>query len=151
MHAANKITKQQLDTILERVQTFKDYKHIKTVSILDEHGQFTREAQTILFPSLFGGIAYNNLTNKQLKNFKLLIEKLPKSEQIFYTTAGGDQLANLPFIRSFLDFQAILIDPTNNKNLVHLSKGVEDALNQVRFGKDCVTRVSTLGDKTYIG
>lgn len=83
LYNANKISYQQLSSVLERPQ-IKTAKDAHFYSILDQKGEFTKEAQAILLPEFRNTYFLIAPTEEQLKEFKLLISTLPKSEQFFY-------------------------------------------------------------------
>lgn len=81
----NKITRQQLSTLLARAQFSEKYPIVKTFQILDEQGEFTEDAKQMLIPLLKNN-AFNKFDDQHLQRFRLLIQAAPKSEQIFYIT-----------------------------------------------------------------
>lgn len=149
-----KINQQQAATILERVQTFKDHPHIRTVAILDAKGDFTREAQEILIPSLAGKV-FPELKGDLLNEFKLLILELPPSERFFYITQAGKYKGKkwnaltrdlgLDLIQNEFIYRNKMDD---NNQLIHLTSGVRDAWGITWFGmSNYVRMVPTLGEK----
>lgn len=99
----NKITRQQLTTILARAQVILAGTPIKkTFSILDNDGQFTQDAKDILLPLLKKHAYGGDLTGWHLERFRLLMQAAPKSEQMFYiskanraiVTGWGEQLGD---------------------------------------------------------
>lgn len=158
LFASGKITQQQNATILERVQNLKDSEHIQTFPILDDKGEFTHEAKTILIPS-FHFRLFSALNAEQLNEFKLLIAARPKSEQMFYITKGDmyaqemktkEEKKQAPSLGSVL-IKLAAINQTgedNNLNLLHLSAGARDALGIARFGlRNYVKMFPSLGPK----
>lgn len=129
-----KITFQQFATIMERWQTFKDFPQLKTYKIIDEKGEFTEQAQTILIPQLNKHKFLKEMNAVELQDLKALIAALPLSEQIFYTTDAGK------FNSEGVSLGHTLLNlGTLNKcddQLLHMSAGVFDAVGLVRFGID---------------
>ena len=86
----NKITRQQFTTILARAQVIRAGTPIKKMfRIVDEQGQFTEEAKTILLPILKNSAYGGGLTDWHLERFRLLMQAAPKSEQIFYISKSN--------------------------------------------------------------
>lgn len=81
----DKISRQQLSTLLAREQIPKDYPIVKTFPILDDRGEFTKDAKKMLI-SVLKTSQFTKLRNWHLERFRLLIQALPKSERIFYVT-----------------------------------------------------------------
>jgi hypothetical protein len=81
----DKISRQQLSTLLAREQIPKDYPIVKTFPILDNRGEFTKDTKKMLISALKTS-RFTKLRNWHLERFRLLIQALPKSEQIFYVT-----------------------------------------------------------------
>ncbi|WP_339050664.1 hypothetical protein [Rickettsiella endosymbiont of Xylota segnis] len=81
----DKISRQQLSTLLAREQIPKDYPIVKTFPILDDRGEFTKDAKKMLI-SVLKTSRFTKLRNWHLERFRLLIQALPKSERIFYVT-----------------------------------------------------------------
>ncbi|VVC75841.1 hypothetical protein AQUSIP_11380 [Aquicella siphonis] len=137
LYQSGRISFHQFCTILERRQTFPDFPHIKTYRILDENGEFTREAVRYFLPMLLSHRFLRPLDANELKKLKLLIAALPESEQTFYTTSQGklenESLDSLA--RNLLISGALHVDAQTSE-LVHASTGVFDAIGIVRFGFD---------------
>lgn len=82
----NRITRQQMATILARAQIPADYPLVKTFHIFDEAGTITKEAKELWLPAVekswlgFG----SDYTEEKKKQLLLLIAAAPKSEQIFF-------------------------------------------------------------------
>lgn len=98
----NKISRQQFSTLLAREQIPKNYPIVKTFPILDDEGNFTKDAKKMLI-SVLETNRFAKLGKWHLERFRLLIQALPKSERIFYVTkcdpknmsiAGVAQLGN---------------------------------------------------------
>lgn len=144
LHQQKKITFHQFATVMERWQTFKDYSHIKTFKILDEKGEFTEEAQTILIPQLNKHKFLKEMSASQVQELKELIATLPLSEQIFYTTVSGKfDSEGISLGHTLLKFETLI---QYNKQLLHVGAGVFDAIGLVRFGiNDYVRPVHRLG------
>lgn len=80
----NKITRQQMATILARDQVPKEYPITNTFHILDDRGRFTKEALDLWLPTVVENAFGGKFTKWQLERLRLLIQASPKSEQIFY-------------------------------------------------------------------
>lgn len=115
LYAAKKISYQQLCSVYERAE-IKENKNILIYPILDQNGEFTKEAYEILLPELQKNYYLKPPTEEQVQEFKLLIATLPKSEQYFYWEASSHS--------SF------------DNHTIRLTAGVRDALGLVRFGLD---------------
>jgi hypothetical protein len=98
----NKISRQQISTLLAREQFSKNYPIVKTFHILDSQGEFTEDAKKMLIPILKKN-TFTKFEDWHLQRFQLLIQTAPKSEQVFYiaecdpnsvSVEGPDQLGN---------------------------------------------------------
>ncbi len=81
----------------------------KTYAILDEKGEFTKEANNILLPKLKAmkdDVIGTYLKEESLPFFKLLIASLPLSEQVFFTSYKD----NCSFYQQLYQQGAILQD-----------------------------------------
>ncbi|HVT62195.1 MAG TPA: hypothetical protein VHD33_01745 [Legionellaceae bacterium] len=145
LFAAEKISDQQLFTILERAQIIKDFPLRAIYSILDDKQQFTLEAQKLLFQTIQTLKRFKPLTEAQQEQFRWLISTLLISEQMFYITDAGRLAVYEPLFQTYilptLSLGATIIRYdclylTKEGALLHLSSGVRDALDLVRFGEE---------------
>ncbi|VEB32680.1 hypothetical protein [Legionella cherrii] len=133
----NKITRQQMSTILAREQ-FTD--PLKTFPILDEAGEFTKEAQELWLPTMRKKAYGENLTDWHLERLRLLIKALPKSEQIFYLSEYNPYIIAPIFYVSTLGnalqrLGAWYSIPYNQQHYdLHMSFGVIEALQIAQHG-----------------
>lgn len=154
LFASEELTKSETITILERWQAFKDHEHIKTAFILDKNRDYTEDAKRILIPSLTGKYLAE-LNSEQLDEFKFLISKFAKSEQIFYII-NGERYREDYEIGGRLLLGALLIrlealprvNDDKNFHVMCLSASVRDALGRVRFGDNYIKMDPILGNKT---
>ncbi len=86
----NKITRQQMSTLLARNQVNRLTPIRQTFQILDEKGNFTAEAKKLLLPIIEKN-AFNGFSLRQRDRFRLLVQAAPKSEQIF-SLSGANPL-----------------------------------------------------------
>jgi hypothetical protein len=102
----NKITRQQMSTLLARDQFPEKYPIVNTFRLLDDEGKFTKEALELWLPVIVRNAYSGKFTNWQLERLRLLIQASPKSEQIFYisecnpdiiSTSGKRQLGDALF------------------------------------------------------
>lgn len=128
LYAAEKISRQQIYTILCYTQTVKEYSLQKIAKILDDKGEFTAEAKEKLLPVLNKRFHLTALTTIQINQLKLLILALPKSEQIFYMIS---KTPKKPLETALENLDFLLSDYTN---WILLSTGAHEALALVRFG-----------------
>ncbi|MFT4058159.1 MAG: hypothetical protein QM652_01275 [Legionella sp.] len=154
LYDSNKISMQQFFTILERYQLCEIHRILpieNTYPILDAHGQFTQEAKNYLLPHFTQDHTRRSprdFINRQLKTkedmeaFRLLLLKLPKSEQTFNLIKGEGfkQLNSLDINinEGRLAFelakrQTISHDPDTHQ-VIHLSFGARDALGMAEYG-----------------
>ncbi|PJE10910.1 hypothetical protein [Legionella sp.] len=89
----NKITRQQLATILARVQVLQTMPIKETFRIVDDQGQFTQDAKERLLPILKKNAYSGGLTDWHVERFRLLMHAAPKSEQMFYTSTANPKIA----------------------------------------------------------
>ncbi|ASQ45596.1 hypothetical protein [Legionella clemsonensis] len=80
----NRITRQQMATLLARDQIPREYPLVKTFKILDDNGEFTKEAVKLWLPVIKSDAFGGKFTDWHLERLRLLIQAAPKSEQIFY-------------------------------------------------------------------
>jgi hypothetical protein len=80
----NKITRQQMSTILATWQVSSLVENNQSFDILDEMGEFTPEALDLLIPVIKKHSYHGQLTSEQLERFRLLLMAAPKSERIFH-------------------------------------------------------------------
>lgn len=125
------ISYQQYCSVILRSQ-FKHMKEILVFPIVDEHGNFTAEGETILWPNLRDHYFLLPPTEEQITELKLLIATLPISEQFFFCSADSLHLERNPYqhkkpldpsLSAYIDSQRI-----------HLTAGLKDALGLVRYG-----------------
>ncbi|KTD74210.1 hypothetical protein [Legionella tucsonensis] len=90
----NKITRQQMTTILARAQIPKEYPLQETFHIFDDQGKLTKEAQELWIPALRRGWYGKEFTKEQLSRLLLLIATLPKSEQIFFISKDNPNIVS---------------------------------------------------------
>ncbi|STY28303.1 Uncharacterised protein [Legionella wadsworthii] len=132
---AGKITQQQMYTLLERHQIMFDkeggYKLKKTHKILGKDGEFTQDAKEILLPVL------SHLLNsdEKIESFKLLIEALPLSEQMFYTMSVGNNNPHSDRHLTGLLVQGKAIHYKDDQ-FIQISSGGHDSANLVSVGID---------------
>ncbi len=135
LYAAARISLQQYASILERLQVLEVFKEISaTYPILDEELNFTKEARNFLLRALNNCRYFNSLSEKALETFRLLIAKLPKLEQVFYLSKNVSEIngqGQLRFSYALSFVEAVL---RCNKYILHMSRGVKDALGIARFG-----------------
>ncbi len=153
---AKKITLQQLYTVLRQHQALQSYELIERYAILDEKGQFTKAALTILLPSIQKRRFLKSLNPVQMNTFRLLIFALPLSEQFFYTTQlGKNGVSAISHLGEVLINSDIILTDSSKKNsrlksskkLIHLSEGATNALGIVRFGNNYVRTMFNFGEK----
>lgn len=146
---AGHIDTHQANTVFERVQNFEHFPHRATYRILDakdDKGQFTEEAKKILLPILkkrkIDGTVEKDLTEDQIEEFRLLVQALPLSEQIFYTTEmkhldpnGLYATVNDP-LGNFLMKKGILFNRqfSGTNELVLMGSGTRDAYGIAKYG-----------------
>jgi len=157
LYDSEKITQQQIYTLLERHQTLKDFPLRNTYKILDENEQFTQEAREFLLPIIRNRFHLRDLADESIEEFRLMVAALPGSEQVFYTTGIG-KLAEEGIveesIKHSLGLRLLGLDAMffGKNQLIHLTSGARDALGLVRFGLDEYVRpmprlgVQKLGD-----
>ena len=114
----------------------------KTYAILDEKGEFTKEANNILLPKLKAmkdDVIGTYLKEESLPFFKLLIASLPLSEQVFFTSYKD----NCSLYQQLYQQGAIWQDTIDSKQVdLHLSAGVQDAFGITVYGEDfCPSRL----------
>jgi hypothetical protein len=88
----NRITRQQMTSLLARTHCAEPYTIEKTFKIL-EKGQFTKEAKKQLIPFLRTN-TFSQFTDWHLQRFRRLIQAAPKSEQIFYVSPSNPQIVS---------------------------------------------------------
>lgn len=115
----NKITRQQMTTILARDQIDESYPIENTFKILDDEGQFTEEAKEFLIPILKTSSYGGEFSDWHLERFRLLIQAAPKSEQIFFVSKADPRIVSSSEIQ-----------------LGNLLKN-KQAWHQVRYKNDC--------------
>jgi hypothetical protein len=147
---AGAITQQQIYTILERFQTFKDkgsYEHRGTFKILNSDGEFTPETFKILIPAITHSI--EEFSERHFQAFKLLVATLPLSEQIFYTSSFGTfnpKSENKSLTRVLFKLKSLYYW---NNEFIYLSSGVHDALGITLYGlKEYVRPMLKLGKQS---
>lgn len=133
LFAAEKISQQQIYTILERAQTAKNYPILSTFRIFDKQGEFTEEAKDIFFSALASTKYLRKLNQQQTNKFKYLIQALPLSEQVFYMTERGSLKQDYPYDAYYHNFYTIDGLLANKDMTIHLTCGLRDALGLVRF------------------
>ncbi|MGQ3888285.1 hypothetical protein ACQUW5_04535 [Legionella sp. CNM-1927-20] len=136
LYASDKISQQQLYTLLEYAQTAVDFPLKGVYRILDEHNDFTLEAKQILLPVIQKRFYLEEMSASQVEDFRLLIASLPVSEQVFYTNELG-KLEHEKNDGKSTGRRVISIDGLYLKDedsLVNLACGARDALGIARFG-----------------
>lgn len=151
---SNKISHQQLYTLLERIQTEKDFK-LKQNYCIFSGDDFSKEAKEILIPALLGYSYFDAIKSptlfKFLTSFRYLVSQLPLSEQYFYTTELGPYaVQGKDYLGQALDsFGVIQFNPTK-EFLVHTSFGMGDAIGLITYGIDEYIRPQPrLGDQMW--
>ncbi|KTC78792.1 hypothetical protein Lche_0812 [Legionella cherrii] len=136
----NKITRQQITTILARAQIPKEYPLVKTFSIFDKHGKLTQEAIELLFPAIAKSIYGETLTGEQYERLLYLILAAPKSEQVFFISKNNPKII-APRNKPFQLGNALLRNSSWHRATyqgeeydLYLSFGVIEALQIARYG-----------------
>lgn len=130
----DKITRQQMSTILATWQVSSLVENNQRFKILDEEGNFTPEAIGILIPIINANSYHGELTPEQLERFRLLIMTAPPSEQLFHIADPIEGLVrknNLKQLGAALQknkaWYRVNLDKESSKD-IHLSFGTMDAL-----------------------
>ncbi|KTD66953.1 hypothetical protein Lste_3159 [Legionella steelei] len=92
----NRITRQQMTTILARDQIPKEYPLEKTFRILDEDGHFTQEARELWLPAVVRGTYGEQFNKEHLFRLYLLIATAPESEQVFFISKSNPKIISSP-------------------------------------------------------
>ncbi|MCW8409835.1 hypothetical protein OQJ13_12725 [Legionella sp. PATHC035] len=136
----NKITRQQMTTILARAQIPKEYPLEKTFSIFAHDGQLSKEAIELCFPAIVESIYGERLTREQTERLLNLILAAPKSEQVFFISKHNPQIIAPPNTRIQLG-DALLRNRSWHRATyqgdeydLYLSFGVIEALQIARYG-----------------
>jgi len=90
----NKITRQQMTTILARAQIPKEYPLVETFPIFDSEGKLTKEALELWLPVVKSSWYGNDSNDETLKRLLLLISTAPKSEQIFFISKDNPKIVS---------------------------------------------------------
>jgi hypothetical protein len=90
----NKITRQQMTTILARAQIPTEYPLVATFHIFDDGGKFTKEAKELWLPSVKKSWYGNDFTEEKLERLFLLISTAPKSEQTFFISKANPNIVS---------------------------------------------------------
>ncbi|STX40785.1 Uncharacterised protein [Legionella donaldsonii] len=128
----------------EYKQSFSDdeSRSLPIYQILDESGNFTREARQYFLPALTSkkGPPLNE------EDLKEMISKLPRSEQIFYRLKRGTQGS----LGHAIDTEGAFYysDKNDKLNFMEPSCGVRNALGLLRYGADYAPVIPQLGPKT---
>lgn len=136
----NKITRQQMTTILARAQIPKEYPLEKTFPIFAKDGKLTQEAIELLFPAISKSIYGEPLTREQKERLCYLILAAPKSEQVFFISKNNPNIIAPPNTRIQLG-DALLRNGSwhratyqGEEHDLYLSFGVIEALQIARYG-----------------
>lgn len=92
----NKITRQQMSTILTRAQIPKEYPLEKTFHVFDEEGRLTREASDLYIPAMRRALYGEQLTEEHIVRLLFLISAAPKSEQVFFISKSNPYIISPP-------------------------------------------------------
>jgi hypothetical protein len=134
LYGSAQLTQQQFFTLLE-------YKNIEEVfdiqniyPILDEDGKWTKEAEEFLLPSLQNkSFAMNLQEDEAVEAFRLLVQTLPKSEQIFYKTNNKLKTGENSLFNQLNNHLQMV--PQHQESFIHLTNGGWHALGLSKFGK----------------
>ncbi|HHT0594484.1 TPA: hypothetical protein ACTXXA_003028 [Legionella anisa] len=138
----NRITRQQMTTILARAQIPQEYPLKETFPILDSKGEFTTEAWQIWIPAVAKSTYGEKFTKESLTVFlnqlKLLVQAAPKSEQVFFLSEENPNIVN-PTHRELGNALAInrawhQTEYLGKKYDLHFSFGMIEALQIVQHG-----------------
>lgn len=155
--ASDRMTDQQMFTILERQAITRYTQIIETCPLLDSENCFTERALHIIQRKLPHSIIPLNWSDESnwssnpnskmlpedLESLRLLIAALPKSEQIIYITnhnhlltndTENSTIANSTLIRNIYHYDPI------HEHLAFPSAGLRDALGVLYFGLDDYVR-----------
>lgn len=134
LYGSNTITQQQFFTILE-YQTLQEVFDIQNIyPVLDENGKWTKEAGEFLLPSLQDkSFAMNLKEEEAIEAFHLLIQTLPRSEQIFYKTENKLKTGENALFNQLNKHLHIV--PQHKESFIHLTNGAWHALGLSKFGK----------------
>lgn len=136
----NKITRQQMTTILARVQIPKEYPLVKTFSIFNDQNSLTEEAIKLWIPAIRSSWYGKDFNDEALQRLLLLISTAPKSEQIFFISTENPNIIS-PVRRELGN--ALQINSAWHKTIyekktydLHFSFGVIDALQIAKHGSN---------------
>lgn len=134
----NKITRQQMTTILARVQIPKEYPLVKTFPIFNDKNELTKEALELWLPAIKSSWYGNDFNDEALQRLLLLISTAPKSEQIFFISKENPNIIS-PVRRELgnvLQINSAWHKTTYEKKTydLHFSFGVIDALQIAKHG-----------------
>ncbi len=137
-----KISRFQMYTLMQYAQTVKQFGLQDIYKILDKKGEFTSEAKEYLIPLLQKRNYLPELTSDQMKEFKLLVQALPLSEQIFYIV---DNLENSQLRVDLAKLDTLF---PHDKTYTLLSTGADAAFTLAIAGLEAfVPTLPMLGEK----
>ncbi len=152
LYQAKKISQQQFYSVLDFAQVRKDFKFQQAYQVLDDNGEFTAAAKEILIPQLIAfSMESEEKVREQIESFRLLLSRLPKSEQTFYATDLGRYAFDPDNINKYLgpDLKGLDSFYVGNRQILHLPFGMKDALGLSIYGlKEYVRPVPRLGVQT---
>lgn len=90
----NRITRQQMTTLLARAQIPQEYPLVETFHIFDDRGQLTKEAEKLWLPAVEKGWYGKHPIKEQRKQLLELISTAPKSEQIFFISKDNPKIVS---------------------------------------------------------
>lgn len=131
------ISPTQRDSVLDFLQTTRDFNLEQVYPLLDQEGNFTDVANRALLPILEQSAVLAPLNALSKENFRLLVKALPKSEQMFYLTAVGPLQDKTYYDKGLgvimIRHDALLLNQERN-GLLFMSTGVRNALGIARNG-----------------
>jgi hypothetical protein len=83
----NRMTRQQMATILSRAQIPEEYPIVAEFELFDQNGAFSNDALNILIPAIrraWFGVTKQPFSDEKLTRFVCLLNTMPKSEKIFF-------------------------------------------------------------------
>lgn len=156
LFASGRISQQQKTTVTNLVESSKAFGGHKAYAILNQDGTFSPEAKQILLPELrkFGhisGLLLPRWTVRYEEQFRILVKKLPLSEQYFFVHPNQKRTASgsSPYVDT-RDFSSQLESST--KSIILLNKGYSTGLTKWLFsalGIDNLTYTHYSGVLTY--
>lgn len=143
---AERITKIQFATVFEYLQLKQAFKSIDLTyySILDEKGNFSEAASKKLLSAIQDPHFAMCLAHDNVEIFRLLLQELPKSEQIFFVLPKPKVEKGL--YNALFYSNKIIPHIKEEETLIYLTCGARDALGLAQFGPEaCVGADHRLG------